>query len=81
MSELETALCMKELEVKEKELAMQVRLKELKASAVPVPSGSGNSKPVGFDISKHVCFIPLFQEQEIGKFFFFTFEESKWLQV
>jgi len=28
---------MKELEVKEKELAMQVRLKELKASAAPLP--------------------------------------------
>jgi len=59
----ENALRMKELEVKEKELAMQVRLKELKVSAVSLPSDPGSSKPAGFH------FVPPFQEQEVDKYF------------
>jgi len=45
----ENTLHMKELEVEEKELAMQVRLKELKTSAAPLPLDPGSSKPAGFD--------------------------------
>jgi len=61
---------LKELELKEKELAMQVRLKELdaKASLTSEPVSSG-SKPVGFDISRHVHFVPPFQGCEIDKYF------------
>ena len=48
---------------------MQIRLKELEASATP-PSEPVSSKPVGFDISKHVRFVPPFQEWEVDKYFF-----------
>jgi len=48
---------MKPLELKEKELAMQMKLKELEAKTFPSPV----SKSAGFDISKHDRFIPLFQ--------------------
>ena len=50
---------MKEMEVKETELAMQVSLKELETGPAPRPSDSGSSRPVGLDISKHVHFVPL----------------------
>jgi len=63
----ENALRMKELEIKEKELALQMKLKELEAKAVPSPEPV--SKPAGFDISKHVRFVPPFQEREIDKYF------------
>jgi len=66
----ETALRMKELEVKEKELAMQVKLKELEARATPLSPELTSSRPVGFDISKHVRFVPPFQEREVDKYFF-----------
>ena len=65
----ENALHMKELEAREKELAMQVRLKEMETGPTPQPSDSGSSRPVGFDISKHVRFVPPFQEWEIDKYF------------
>jgi len=63
----ENALRMKELEVREKELAMQLKLKELEAQALPTHEAT--SKPVSFDISKHIRFVPPFQEREIDKYF------------
>ena len=59
----ENVLRMKELEIKGKELVMQMRLEELEAKALP--SQELVSKPSGFDISKFVCFVPPFQEREI----------------
>jgi len=65
----ENTLHMKELEAREKELALQVRLKEMKTGPTTQPSDSGSSRPVGFGISKHVRFVPPFQEREIDKYF------------
>ena len=63
----ENALRMKELEIKEKELAMQLKLKELEAKTMS--PHEPHSKSVGFDVSKHIQFVPSFQEQEIDKYF------------
>ena len=62
----ENALCMKELEIKEKELAIQLKLKELEAKTIS--PYEPHSKSVGFDISKHILFVPPFQEREIEKY-------------
>ena len=64
----ENALRIKELEVKEKELALQVKLKELEARAHSTPEPVMD-KHAKFDISKHVRFVLPFQEQEIDKYF------------
>ena len=63
----ENALRMKELEIKEKELAMQLKLKELEAKTMS--SHKPHSKSPGFDISKHIQFVSPFQEREIDKYF------------
>ena len=63
----ENALRMKELEIKEKELAMQLKLKELEAKTMS--PHEPHSESGGFDISKHIQFVPPFQEQEISKYF------------
>jgi len=63
----ENTLHMKELELKEKELAMQMKLKELEVKTLPSPEPV--SKSAGFDMSKHVRFIPPFQEREIDIYF------------
>ena len=44
-----------------------MKLEELEAKAVPSPEPV--CKPAGFDISKHVRFVPPFQEREIDKYF------------
>ena len=54
--------------MKEKELALQVKLKELEARAHSTPEPV-TDKHAKFDISKHVRFVPPFQEQEIDKYF------------
>ena len=48
----ENALHIKELEIKEKELAMQLKLKELEAKTMS--PHEPHSKSAGFDISKHI---------------------------
>ena len=58
--ERESQLRMKELEIREKELSIQLRLKELEKTKEP-------TTPVGheattFDVSKHIRFVPPFQE-------------------
>ena len=63
----ENALCMKELEIKEKWLAMQLKLKKLEAKTMS--PYEPHSKSVGFDISKHILFVLPFQDREIDKYF------------
>jgi len=62
----ESALRMKELEIKERELAMQLKLKEMELSVATKTTTSASS---GFDISKHIRFVPPFQEHEVDKYF------------
>ena len=54
---------MKELEIREKELSIQSRLKELEVLTSKSPSESQ------FDISKQIRFVPPFQEKEVKKYF------------
>ena len=63
----ENALHMKELEIMEKEMAMQLKMKKLEAKTLSPHEPP--SKLVGFDISKHIRFVPPFQEHEIDKYF------------
>ena len=63
----ENSLRMKELEIKEKELAMQLKLKELEAKTMS--PHEPHSKSLGFDINKHIWFVPPFQQWEIDKYF------------
>ena len=58
---------MKELELKEKEIAMQLKLRKLEACPVHTPAPS--VKSTGFDVNKHVRLVPLFQEDEVDKYF------------
>ena len=51
----ENASCLKELEIKEKELAMQLKLKELEA--ITMSPYEPHSKLMGFDITKHIRFV------------------------
>ena len=59
------------MRLQEKELEMQLRLKELELSWVP----SSSHVPVwgttvtSFDVSKHIKFVPSFSKQEVDKFF------------
>jgi len=65
--EREVRLKMKELELREKELSIQLRLKELdktKQSSIPTERASA-----AFDVSKHIKFVPPFQEREVDKYF------------
>ena len=59
---------LRELELREKELSLQLKLKELeKSPAVPTSSLSGSAAP--FDVSKQIRFVPPFQEKEVDKYF------------
>ena len=65
--ERETQLRMKELEIREKELSVQLRLKELEKTKEPItPIGH---EATTFDVSKHIRFVPPFQEKEVDKYF------------
>ena len=55
---MENALHMKEFEIKEKELAIQLKIKELEAKTMS--PYEPHSKSVGFHISKHILFVPPF---------------------
>ena len=67
--EREANLKLRELELREKELTLQLKLKELEtaAAATPTPPPSGTAAP--FDVSKHIRFVPPFQEKEVDKYF------------
>ena len=45
---------------------MQLKLKELEKTATPIHSPEVSTS---FDISKHIRFVPQFQEKEVDKFF------------
>ena len=61
---------MKELELKEKELALQVKLKELEVKATGSPLVSSDAPAtLPFDVSKHIKFVPAFHETEVDKYF------------
>ena len=66
--ERKAQLKLKALEVLEKELSVQLGLKELEASV----SHSSVVRPAletKFDTSKHIHFVPPFQEKEVNKYF------------
>jgi len=48
---------------------MQLKLKEMELSATPVATKTTTSASSGFDINKHVRFVPPFQEHEVDKYF------------
>ena len=60
---------LRELELREKELTLQLKLKEVEiaAAATPTPPPSGTAAL--FDVSKHIRFVPPFQEKEVDKYF------------
>ena len=63
--ERESQLKLRELEVREKELSVQLKIKELeKAVVTPVKSPEATT----FDVSKHIRFVPQFQEK-VDKYF------------
>jgi len=65
--EQESQLKLCKIELREKELSVQLKLKELEKSIVtPVKSPE---VPTTFDVSKHIRFVPQFQEQEVDKYF------------
>jgi len=68
---------LKEIELKEHKLATQLKMKELEVAAATAMA-SLTPHCTDFDVSKHVCFVPPFQETEVDKYFL-HFE--KWLQV
>ena len=66
--ERENQLRLKELEICEKELSVQLRLRELEKEREPAiltPVCTVST----FDVSKHIKFVPLFQEKEVDKYF------------
>jgi len=62
--ELEANVKLCELELREKELSLQLELKELENSTV-ISTSSPARTTATFDISKHIRFIPPFQEKEL----------------
>ena len=57
-------LKLKELEVREKELSLEYKAKELDAKTC-----TAKTSEVPFDVGKHICFVPPFQESEVDKYF------------
>ena len=61
---------MKEMELREQELALQLKLKELEiATASTAPPVPRTSRQAEFDVTKQVRFVPPFQETEVNKYF------------
>ena len=56
----------KELEVRERELPIQLKMKELKVARTAASETSRQGK---FDLRKHVRFVLPFQDTEVGKHF------------
>ena len=57
---------MKELEIKEREIAVQLKVKELELATATAKPPSATEK---FDVTRHVRFVPPFQETEPDKYF------------
>ena len=66
--ERESQLKLKEMELKERELTMQLKIKELELAAATA-TASPTPRRGDFDVSKHVRFVPPFQETEVDKYF------------
>ena len=64
--ERESQLKLRELELREKELSVQLKMKELEKAVTPVSSPGATT---AFDVSKHIRFVPQFQEKEVDKYF------------
>ena len=66
--ERESQLRLEELQICEKELSVQLRMRELETppAVAPRPTGTSASQ---FDISKHIRFVPPSQEKEVDKYF------------
>ena len=64
--ECETQVRLKELEIREREIAVQLKTKELELATTTVRS-SGTSEQ--FDVTRHIRFVPPFQETEPDKYF------------
>ena len=64
--EQEVELCLKELEFKERELAIQLKIRELELAAATPTS---TSRYTEFDVSKQICFAPVFQQHGVDKYF------------
>ena len=62
--EREANVKLRELEVREKELSFQLKLRELER-VTTAPAGPA----APFDLSKHIRFVPPFQEKEVDKYF------------
>ena len=56
----------KELELKECELSIQLKLKELELVRTKADTSKKTEK---FDMSKHIRFVPPFQDSEVDKYF------------
>ena len=65
-TDLESQLRIKELELKERELSIQLKIKELELAGA---SASTTGKSEKFDMSKHIRFVPPFQDSEVDKYF------------
>jgi len=78
----EQGLELKKLEYQEKDKAMKLKLKELeireelaleyKAKEIELIAAKGRSSErdvTPFDVGKHICFVPPFQETEVDKYF------------
>ena len=59
-------LKLKELDVREKELALEYKAKELELHNAKTRTVKVSEVP--FDVGKHICFVPPFQESEKGKY-------------
>jgi len=66
--EHESQLRLKEIELKEHELATQLKMKELEVAAATA-TASPTPHCTDFDVSKHVRFVPPFQEMKVNKYF------------
>ena len=64
----ENQVKLKELELKEKELAIQLKMRELESHSPLAPAMTSVKSP-GFDVSKHIRLVSPFQEKEVYKYF------------
>ena len=61
----ESQFKLKQLELREKELAIQLKMHELES----YPPAVTPAKSTGFDVSKHIRLVPPIQEKEVDKYF------------
>ena len=64
--ERESQMRINELEIRERELSIQLKAKELEVARTVTSETSRREK---FDMSKHIHFVPLFQDTEVDKYF------------